>query len=98
MTFHSNWKQHLSKSILWSVVMTGLETNVFCDIGMRLGIEGHTLKNTCQIELEQVVGVTVGSEIRDYVKIIKKKKIHPGKVCGPVLIGWLLHNTETTQY
>ena len=40
MTFHSNWKQHLSKSILRSVVMTGVETNVFCDIGMRLGDRG----------------------------------------------------------
>ena len=55
--------------------MTGLETNVFCDIGMRLGDRGtYSWKNTCQIELEQVVGVTIGSEIRDYVKIIKKKK------------------------
>ena len=42
---------------------------------MRLGDEGmHSWKNTCQTELEQVVDVTVGSEIRDYVKIIKKKK------------------------
>ena len=45
---------------------------------MRLGDEGtHSWKNTCQTELEQVVDVTVGSEIRDYVKIIKKKKNPP---------------------
>ena len=47
---------------------------------MRLGDEGtHSWKNTCQTELEQVVDVTVGSEIRDYVKIIKKKKSTQGK-------------------
>lgn len=58
--------------------MTGLGTDVFCDIGMRLGDErAHSWKNTCQTELEQVVDVTVGSEIRDYVKIITQKKNPP---------------------